>query len=725
MATIDANTLADIKSRIDLVDLIGEYGIDLHRSGINAKACCPFHKEKTPSFTVNTEKGFYKCFGCGEGGDHFTFVQKYEGIPFIEAVRKLAERAGVKLEERYDPQAKARAKLYQINQEVAAFYRRCLQQTREAAEARAYLQRRALDGEVGERFGLGYAPDRQDALLKWAEKHGFTPDELVSAGLLAPPRTPGDRYYDRFHGRITFPICDPQGRVIAFSCRLLRPSAHTGKYVNSPETPIFKKATTLYAFHLARAAIAKATPRRAIVCEGQVDVIRCHACGFSVALASQGTSFTAEHVALLKRCADSADLVFDGDKAGVKAAIRTMGLFLAAGLPVRIVSLPEGEDPDSLLLTRGAEAFRDCLAKAEDPAPYLIRRLREQEATPDAMDATVRMAKIAVATVLDCPEPVLTARFLQDAAEALRLPVETLTRDLEALRADAAEAEARRQAFQAKQQEMRAPAPMARAPEVLAPSEAEFVPEESMADDLVPVDEMPSAEEVIDPGAPEPPPVAALSLAELEASQNLAGALCELLAHHFHEPEVINCLIKHLPPHFVHNPYAARLYDLAVKAALAGDPCLAPPKDDPAFADYLGRLFASPDRIAADGEYTPLLYAHDLIRRYWLREYTSRARMLEPRSPEAFALTLSQKRLQTLTWDDAAPFMDAADPKLKPVQAQAQAIRPEPPPNSAQVAPAPGPDPKAPPPEPPEALSAAGDWMAGEATDETDFYDTL
>ena len=725
MATFDANTLADIKSRIDLVDLIGEYGVDLHRSGVNAKACCPFHKEKTPSFTVNTEKGFYKCFGCGEGGDHFTFVQKYEGIPFIEAVRKLAERAGVKLEERYDPQAKARAKLYQINQELAAFYRRCLLQTREAAEARAYLQRRSLDGEIAERFGLGYAPDRQDALLTWAQKHGFTPDELVSAGLLAPPRTPGDRYYDRFHGRITFPICDPQGRVIAFSCRLLRPSAHTGKYVNSPETPIFKKATTLYAFHLARAAIAKATPRRAIVCEGQIDVIRCHACGFPVALASQGTAFTADHVALLKRCADSADLVFDGDKAGVKAAIRTMGLFLAAGLPVRIVSLPEGEDPDSLLLTRGAEAFRDCLAKAEDPAPYLIRRLREQEATPDAMDATVRMAKMAVATVLDCPEPVLTARFLQDAAEALRLPVETLTRDLEALRADAAEAEERRRSFQARQQEGRAPAPAPSAPEVTPPSEAEFLPEEEMAGDLVPVDDLPGPEEPFVPDAPEPPPVATPSLAELEASQNLAGALCELLAHHFHEPEVMNCLIQHLPPHFVHNPYAARLYDLAVKAALAGDPCLAPPKDDPDFADYLGRLFAGPDRIAADGEYTPLLYAQDLIRQYWLREYTSRAKLLEPTSPEAFALTLSRKRLQTLAWDEAAPFMNAADPKLKPVQAQAQPTRPESTPNLGRIDPEPGADATPPPPEEVEAPGAAGDWMAGEATDETDFYDTL
>ena len=664
MSSFDQSILAEIRARIDLIDLVEEYGVELRRVGNSAKACCPFHTEKTPSFTVNSDRGRYKCFGCGEAGDAFTFVMKFEGIPFAESVRKLAQRTGVKLIERYDPQAKARARLYQINQEVAAFYRRCLLQTKEAAEARAYLASRSLDGEVAERFGIGYAPERRHVLLDWAKHHGFAPEELVAAGLMAPPRTPGDDYYDRFHGRITFPICDPQGRVIAFSCRLLRPSKHTGKYVNSPETEIFKKANTLYAYHLARPNITKAVPRRALVCEGQVDVIRCHACGFSVAVASQGTSFTVDHVAMLKRCADTADLVFDGDKAGVKAAVRTMGLFLAAGMPVRIVSLPEGEDPDSLLLKQGAEAFRDCLQAAEDPAPYLIRRLREQESAPDSMEAIVRMAKAAVATVLDCPEPVLVARFLQDAARALKVPVETLQHDLEALRENAAAAEERRQAFQARQAQLpeaerpEAPAALDEPAEELLVDEAEFVPVDDFGETPPANEALPAGE-----GEVEAPP-AAPSMGELVASQNLAGALCELLAHHFAEPEVMDCLIRHLPPAFVHHPYAAKFYDLAVSAALSGAAVLTPPADDPAFSDYLVRLFAAPDRIAADGEFTPLAYARDLVRCYWMREYDRRARLLSPDTPEALTLLLSKKRLQTLPWEQAEPFLDATHVQL-------------------------------------------------------------
>ena len=668
MAGIDANTLAEIKARTNLADLIEEYGVSLRRQGSTAKACCPFHKEKTPSFAVNIDKGFYKCFGCGEGGDAITFVQKMEGLPFLEAARKLAERAGVPIVDRYDPQAKLRARLYQINQELAAFYQRCLAQTPAAQEARDYLMGRDLWGEATERFGLGYAPDLRGALLEWAKRHGFAPDELVAAGALAPPRRPGDGYYDRFHGRLTFPICDQQGRVIAFSCRLLREAKHTGKYVNSPETDIFKKAQTLYAYHLARPNIAKATPRRAIVCEGQVDVIRCHLCGFPTAVASQGTAFTAEHVALLRRCADAADLVFDGDRAGVKAALRTMGLFLAAGMPVRIVSLPPGEDPDSLLRGQGTDAFRACLDAAEDPAPYLVRRLREQEAAPDAMDATMRIAKAAVATVLDCPEPVLTARFLQDAADALRLPVATLTADIETLRADAAEAERRRAEFRARQ-ETAAPAPLP-------------------ADDPAP----PPPEDDWEADAPGPPypedfaePPAAPPLAALEASNNLAGALCELLAHHFHEREVMDCLVRHLPPAFVHNPFAAKLYDLAVAADLARAPILAPPEGDDAFNAFLARLFAAPDRIVAGGEdITPLAYARDLVRAYWLREYERRAREVDPDSVEAFTLTQSRKRLQSLPWEAAEPFMDAFHPTLQtPAGTTSRpSIAPKPPPEA-------------------------------------------
>ena len=712
MAGINPETLAEIKSRINLAELIEAYGVETRRVGSSIKACCPFHKEKTPSFHINNDQGYYKCFGCGESGDAISFVTKYEGITFVEAVKKLAERAGVVIEERYDPQAKLRNRLYQINSELAAFYRRCLLQIPEAQPARDYLKARALDGDIANTFGIGYAPDRQGVLLAWAKKHNFAPDELVAAGLLAPPRHPGDAYYDRFHGRITFPICDGQGRVIAFSCRLLQERKNTGKYVNSPETDIFKKAHTLYALHLARPHITRSTPRRALVCEGQIDVIRCHACGFDTAVASQGTAFTEDHVQLLKRCADTVDLVFDGDKAGIKAAIRTMGLFLKNGIPVRLVSLPDGEDPDSLLLNKGTEAFTECLSRAEDPAPYLIRRLREQEEHPDAMDAVVRMARSAVALIAECSEPVLSARFIQDAADALGLPADTLRKDYDTLRANAAEAERRRAEFQARQEEKAVspptprthtrpaygsqptqnaiplpPPPHANGPTLppvdsdpiyedggapmngdFIPADAEFLPESTIdpEDSPVPDDSFaPEADRAIQEAYPEDfgEPAPAPSLSDLEASRNLAGALCELLVHHISDTDVMTCLVKHLPPAFVHNPYASKLYDLASQAYLSRQTFLSPPTDDPEFTEYLSRLVAGPDRIAAEGDdMPPVSYARDLVRRYWIREYERRGKLLAPNDKQLLRLTLSRKRLQSLTWEAAEPFMNALEP---------------------------------------------------------------
>ncbi len=729
MAGIDQIVLAEIRDRIQLADLISEYGIDIKRVGSAIKACCPFHNEKTPSFHINTAKGFYKCFGCGEHGDIFTFMQKYEGISFMEAVRKLAERAGVKIEDRYDPKANIRNRLYQINQELAAFYRRCFLQTREGKIARDYLDGRAMPEATAEQFQIGYAPNGQDTLLKWAEKHGFTPEELVAAGVLAAPRRPGDRYYDRFHGRLTFPICDTQGRVIAFSCRLLVEKKNTGKYINSPETDIFKKSNTLYALHIARANIAKATPRRAIICEGQVDVIRCHACGFNTAIASQGTAFTAEHVKLLKRYADTADLVFDGDKAGIKAALRTMELFLAEGIPVRIVSLPADEDPDSLLRKEGADAFQRCLNAAEDPAPFLVRSLRALEAAPDAMDATVRIARAAVMTVLNCPTPVLTARFLQDTAQALNLPVETLMNDLEDVRSNAEEAERRRAEFLARQ-EGHTPHPNAKTPvqttddALVSDADDSFVPD-TEDDTYIPIDDNDLSADEADTPSPTP------TVEALDASQNLAYSLCELLAHHFHDSDVMSCLLQHLPPSFVRHPFASKLYDLALQASLAKRQYLTPDHSDTEFSAYLAQIFASSDRVSAGGdEMTPLSCAQDIVRRYWLREFEYRAKQMAQNTLDAYKLLMHRKRLSQLSWEAAAPFMNALDPKFvlpepeKPIKHISATLpkteTPSEAPTNVEDAPAASLDAE------PDAITPATestDWGADE--DEINIYDTL
>ena len=438
--SIPDSVLEEIKGRVDLADLISSYGIQVRRAGADYKACCPFHHEKTPSFVIHPDRGFYHCFGCGESGNVFKFVQKQEGLTFIEAVKKLAERCGVTIEEKEDPQAGMRKRLLAMHAELAAFYRRCLLQIKEAQPARDYLKSRALDGDIAERFQIGYAPISSRAMLTWAAKNDFRPEDLQAAGVLLPPRFPGGNWYNRFAGRVVFPIRDKSGRTVAFSCRTLetdKAKMRGGKYVNSPETVLFKKSDILYALDQAAGNIVKAPRREAIVCEGQIDVIRCHACGFNVAVASQGTSFTKEQVQILRRCADSVVLVFDADGAGQKAALRTGGEFLAAGIPVRVATLPEGEDPDSLLRTKGPEAFQACLDAAESITAFQVRVLRAKEAHPDSIDAFTRVSRAVLETIALCTSAVMRASLLAEVARLLGVPVSALEEDLAKVKANA------------------------------------------------------------------------------------------------------------------------------------------------------------------------------------------------------------------------------------------------------------------------------------------------
>jgi len=433
---ISEQTIEEIKARTDLADLIAGYGIQVKRAGGSYKACCPFHHEKTPSFHIQPAKGFYHCFGCGESGDVIKFVMKYEGLGFVEAAKKLAEAANITIEEtNSDPQAAARKRQLVLHAELAAFYRRCLKTAAEASRARDYLASRDIPDEIAEQFQIGYAPLRAEAMLKWAEKHHFTAEELEAAGVLKPPKYAGGRWYSPFAGRVMFSIRDRSGRVIAFSGRTLetdKTKMRGGKYVNSPETLIFRKSDVLYAFDLAAGKIANAKPvREAIVCEGQIDVIRCHAAGFSRAIASQGTAFTKEHVQILKKVADAAVLVFDADAAGQKAAIRTGGEMLAAGLLVRVASLPPGEDPDSLLRTKGAAAFQACLDSAESLVAFQVRIARAMEPTPDSYDAISRAARAVLALVKCSSSAVMRASLLQEASTLLKIPVAALEEDLE------------------------------------------------------------------------------------------------------------------------------------------------------------------------------------------------------------------------------------------------------------------------------------------------------
>ena len=435
---IPESVIEEIKARTDLADLIAGYGIQVKRAGGSYKACCPFHHEKTPSFNIQPDKGFYHCFGCGESGDAITFVMKYEALTFMEAAKKLAEAANVKLETKEDPQAETRRRQLALHAELASFYQRCLKTAKEAEAARNYLAERDLGDEVVERFQIGYAPKSAEAMLKWAEKHRFAAEDLEAASVLRPPRYPGGRWYSPFAGRVMFAIRDRAGRVIAFSGRTLetdKTKMRGGKYVNSAESVIFRKSEVLYALDRAAIKIAGAKPiREAIVCEGQVDVIRCHACGFERAVASQGTAFTKEHVQVLKKVADAAVLVFDGDGAGQKAAIRTGGDMLEAGMAVRVARLPPGEDPDSLLRTKGPEAFQACLDAAESLVAFQVRVARATESNPDAYDAISRAGRAVLQLVKRCSSAVVRASLIQEASTLLKIPVAALEEDLEKIK---------------------------------------------------------------------------------------------------------------------------------------------------------------------------------------------------------------------------------------------------------------------------------------------------
>lgn len=427
---IAESVIDEIVARTDIVDLIASYGVQVKSAGSSKKACCPFHHEKTPSFSINDRKGLYHCFGCGESGNVITFVQKMDGLTFVEAAKKLAERCGVKVEEKEDPDANKRKRLLALMAELAQFYHRCLLKTKEAATAREYLKSRALDESVQEDFLIGYAPNGIATILKWAEKYGYSEGELSDAGVIKPPRDANDRGYHRFGGRLMFSIRDKQGRVVAFSGRQLVASKNSGKYVNSPETLIFKKSNVLFGFDKAAGNIAKSLHHEAIVCEGQIDTIRLHISGFPIAVASQGTAFTEEHMRMLKKVADQVTLVFDDDAAGHKATIRTAALALAADMPVKVVSLPEGDDPDSFLRKHPQADFQKLLDGAESIMSFQIRIERAKETNPDSVDAVARIVKAVLTTVSASPNAVVRAGMIGEAAKCLKLPVAALNEEL-------------------------------------------------------------------------------------------------------------------------------------------------------------------------------------------------------------------------------------------------------------------------------------------------------
>lgn len=369
----------DLRERIraasDIVDVIGGY-LPLKRAGANFTALCPFHKEKSPSFNVNPQKQIFHCFGCHKGGDVFTFVQEYESIGFMDAVRRLADRAKIPIELDATPGAQEarhiKDQLLQIHEQIAQRWQSALATEAAGQLARDYLAKRGVSEEAIKLFRLGAAPDSWDDTVNWAKSKGYDLATIEKAGLIIR-REGADGHYDRFRGRLMFPICDEQGRVIGFSGRILNGDEKTAKYVNSPETPIFTKSKVFFGLDKSKRAILDAG--FAIVCEGQLDLIACFMAGVQNIVAPQGTAFTDQHARILKRYADEVVLCFDSDTAGQNAAVRSLDSLLASGLAVRVALVPAPHDPDSFIKANGGAAFQKLIGGAEGFFDYYLNRL--------------------------------------------------------------------------------------------------------------------------------------------------------------------------------------------------------------------------------------------------------------------------------------------------------------------------------------------------------------
>jgi DNA primase len=372
---IPPDKLEHIRNASDIVDVIGAV-LPLKRAGANFTALCPFHKEKTPSFNVNPHKQIFHCFGCHKGGDVFTFVREYENLSFVEAVKRLADRAGIPLEFENQPgQQQARhltETLLQMHEQIAQRWQTALANDANGQIARDYLARRGVSDEAVKLFRLGYAPEAWDDTVNWAKSKGYELP-LVEQGGLILRKEDSDRFYDRFRGRLMFPICDEQGRIIGFSGRVLSGDEKTAKYVNSPETPIFTKGKVFFGLDKSKRAILDAG--FAIICEGQLDLIACFMAGVKNIVAPQGTAFTPDHARILKRYIDEVVLCFDSDSAGQNAAVRVLDSLLASGLAIRVATVPPPHDPDTFIKERGGQAFQHLINKAEGFFDFYLNRL--------------------------------------------------------------------------------------------------------------------------------------------------------------------------------------------------------------------------------------------------------------------------------------------------------------------------------------------------------------
>ncbi len=415
------HVVEQVSAANDIVEIISQY-VPLKRAGRHLKACCPFHQEKSPSFMVQPEKQMFHCFGCGAGGDVFSFLMRHENMTFPEALKSLAERAHITLPERrsHRDDGGQKEKLYEVCQVAADIYHELLFKEAGAA-ARAYLAERKITEEILREFKLGWAPMEWRTLFDRMVLKKYPEALLKQAALIQ--QSPKGNYYDTFRGRLMFPILNLQNKVIAFGGRLIA-DQEGPKYLNSPETPIFSKRRELFGLHLAKKHIDREWPNLILV-EGYMDFLALYQHGFKNAVATLGTALGEDHVRLLRRFVEEVIVVYDGDKAGEAAALRGLEILLEGGMQVKLVSLPKGEDPDDFLNKRGNDAFAALLKNAKDFFDYKLQALLVRYPRQDALGLS-KISREMFETFLKVKNTVMLSEYFKRLARALEVDENSL-----------------------------------------------------------------------------------------------------------------------------------------------------------------------------------------------------------------------------------------------------------------------------------------------------------
>ncbi len=430
MGIIAEESIKRVLAATDIVELINSY-VPLKRSGASWKGVCPFHPDTHPSMTVSPARQSFMCFACQTGGDALTFVMQYENIPFVEAVKKLADRAGIPLViERNNPQeeylARHRRDLVAVNKMAAEYFHMLLMKSREADHARAYLNSRGLGRDIARRWKIGWAPAQAKNVFDWANEAKIPPKFLEEIGLLA--RGEDGKVYCRFRDRLMFPVCNERGECVAFSGRILGPVANTGKYINTPETLLFRKREVLFGLDRARMSFHKMG--KVVLCEGQLDVISCHEAGQTCVVAPLGTALTADHARLLTRYkTKKVILCFDADRAGMSAADKAFRLLAAEGFDIYLAELPEGEDPDSFIRNKGGEVFGRYLDEAKSFFEARINRARKLGQL-ESTTGRAEVSRLMVDLLAYIKDPIARELASADVATRLRMGLDTTQQEV-------------------------------------------------------------------------------------------------------------------------------------------------------------------------------------------------------------------------------------------------------------------------------------------------------